>query len=66
MKISSIPCYGPIKYTLLDWWNKIIVGQTEIDLGDGLLPDGTLKQGQHDLRKTAIYIFAFGLSKISG
>ena len=28
MKIASIPCYGPMKYTLSDRWNKIIVRQT--------------------------------------
>ena len=28
MKLSSISCYGPMKYTLLDRWNKIIVRQT--------------------------------------
>ena len=29
MKLSSISCYGPMKYTLSDRWNKIIVPQTE-------------------------------------
>ena len=29
MKISSIPCYGPMKYTLSDQRNNIIMWQTE-------------------------------------
>ena len=30
MKLSSISCYGPMKYTLSYRWNKIIVRQTDI------------------------------------